>query len=457
MDNQKTKNRRPGGMLKGFFDHLFKIETNDVIQANTKIKVILLNFIIGLIGIPTIIFFAIRNFLRGEAVLGIIYIICASIVFLIIISMNKTKDIRITGNLVIISMSFLFLFAMFNGKEDRSVGAYLFPLFSIFLLDTVRGAIASAVFLIICIIFFIFPLPFFYAYSTKEAIRFSCVYFFIGLFTAFYNYVRSLFQQIAIKKNNELITALQEKIAAEEGLRRSNKELEQFAYSASHDLQEPLRKVNMFSEMVIGKNRGLLDEQSIDYLTRMQKAAERMQKLIDSLLSYSRITSRSRAFELCDLNTIMKHVLSDLEVKIAECNAQITVKALPVIHADPVQMEQLFQNLVGNAVKYHRQDIIPQVTVSAENKVWNNQEFTEICVTDNGIGFNSEYREKIFEIFQRLVNKSQYDGTGIGLSICKKIVERHSGSITAESIPGEGSTFIILLPVNQRITAGGNS
>ena len=226
-----------------------------------------------------------------------------------------------------------------------------------------------------------------------------------------------------------------------EEMSRSNNELEQFAYVASHDLQEPLRKVNTFSEKLRKANVDKLDEKSVDYINRMQNASNRMRSLIEGLLSYSRVTTKAAPFEEVDLNKIVKNVISDLEIRIQETKAEIKKEELPVVMADPLQMRQLFQNLLSNAIKYHKQNEPPAVSIQSR-KSNNNYEIT---VSDNGIGFNDKYSERIFGLFQRLVTRAEFEGTGIGLTICKKIVERHNGTITAKSKVGEGSKFIFTI------------
>jgi PAS domain S-box-containing protein len=228
-------------------------------------------------------------------------------------------------------------------------------------------------------------------------------------------------------------------------LERSNRELQNFAYVASHDLQEPLRKIQLFSNRLRTKHGDLFNEQAIDYLERMLNAAARMQTLIQDLLAYSRLTTHAQPFVSVDLNRVVLEVLSDLEARIEEARGQVVVGNLPTIKADPLQMRQLFQNLISNALKYHRPQISPIVRVQGRLK----NGLCQIIVEDNGIGFGEEYFERIFRVFERLHSHSQYEGTGIGLAICRKIVDRHGGNITATSTPGQGSTFIVNLPVEQ--------
>ncbi len=232
-----------------------------------------------------------------------------------------------------------------------------------------------------------------------------------------------------------------------EELNRSNRELEQFASVASHDLQEPLRKIQMFGTRLEQKCAANLSEDGKVSLEKMLDAARRMDTLIQDLLSLSRITSKSRPFSSVRLNGVIAGVLSDLEARIASNHAQIEVGELPAVQADALQMRQLFQNLIGNGLKFQRPDVPPIIKVSATVDAQQNQCTVEI--TDNGIGFEEQHANLIFEPFQRLHGRSTYEGTGIGLSICRKIAERHGGNIHAESQPGQGTTFFVTLPLAQ--------
>lgn len=264
----------------------------------------------------------------------------------------------------------------------------------------------------------------------------------------------------------QLQSELVERIRAEEELQRqqqqlaqSNADLQQFASIASHDLQEPLRKIQVFSNRLKEKFSEVLGTQGQDYIERMQNAVGRMQRLIDDLLTFSRIATRVQPFVPTNLAVVVQEVLSDLEVRQQQTGGRVEVEPLPIIDADPVQMRQLFQNLISNALKFHRPQEQPIVKIysqlvnnyqqqSAENS--GNGAVCQILVEDNGIGFDQKYQEQIFQAFQRLHGRSEYEGTGMGLAICRKIAERHGGSITVKSTLGRGTTFIISLPIQHQ-------
>ncbi len=264
-----------------------------------------------------------------------------------------------------------------------------------------------------------------------------------------------LLQQLADQIGVALAQAklLEQETRQRQELARSNEELQQFAFVASHDLQEPLRKIKTFGDRLKVTCSDALTPQGRDYLERMQNAASRMQALIEDLLALSRVTSRGEPFVPVNLTHIVQEVISDLEIRIQQTGATVEVQDLPTINADPLQMRQLLQNLIGNALKFHRPETSPIVNIySQDSQSQFNQlagrEYLQLFVEDNGIGFEEKYLQRIFNVFQRLHGRSQYEGTGIGLAICKKIVERHHGSITASSQLGQGATFIVTLPTH---------
>lgn len=259
-------------------------------------------------------------------------------------------------------------------------------------------------------------------------------------------------------------------IATATRLAQSNREIEGFLKISSHDLQEPLRKLSVFGDMLKDRYAKSLEVQGRNYIERMQKATDRMRELINSLLSYSQVTTRSHMIVPVDLAQVVHQVISDMDELIEEAGGHVEADNLPVINADPTQMHHLFQYLIGNALKFRKKEQPPFVkiysspfreeTENPKNGTPDNMLY-QITVEDNGIGFKEEYAERIFGVFQRLHDKSEYEGAGIGLSICKKIVESHGGSLMAKSVPGKGSKFIATLPVRHTgeelfITEGSN-
>lgn len=230
-------------------------------------------------------------------------------------------------------------------------------------------------------------------------------------------------------------------------LEASNRDLQDFAYVASHDLQEPLRKIQAFGDRLKTKYNDALGEMGRDYLMRMSDAAARMQTLINDLLSFSRVTTKAQPFAPVDLDKVLREVLSDLEVRIEQTHARVDAGKLGAIDADALQIRQLLQNLIGNALKFHKETEPPVIRVQSRHLNGDAPARLEISVADNGIGFDQKYADRIFGIFQRLHGRGQYEGSGVGLAICKKIVERHGGVIATESKLGEGATFIVTLPV----------
>lgn len=239
-------------------------------------------------------------------------------------------------------------------------------------------------------------------------------------------------------------------------LQSTNTELDRFAYVASHDLQEPLRKIQLFTDKLIYQMTDRLDDEVKLYLQKIGSASKRMQQLVNDLLKLSRQSGDNLDFEETNLNVLVNEVLSDMETDIQKKNVKIRLGSLPVIYAIPSQLRQLFQNLISNSIKFSRPDCTPEIHIQTEiikgksipdidRKLFENT-FYNIYIRDNGIGFDAKYAEDIFVVFKRLHTYHQFEGTGIGLSICKKIVEKHKGFITAQSAIDEGSTFIVTLP-----------
>ena len=231
-------------------------------------------------------------------------------------------------------------------------------------------------------------------------------------------------------------------------LARSNVELQQFAYIASHDLQEPLRAISGFTELLVKRYHGKIDEKADTYIDFITEGTTRMQQMIQDLLTYSRVQTQVHEFVRIDSTTSLDLALSDLQVATREHNAIITNDPLPSIFADQEQITKMFQNLIGNAIKFNKPGVAPEVHISAKQDK-NNWIFS---VSDNGIGINQQYADRIFKIFQRLHTRDEYPGTGIGLAICKRIAEQHGGTIWIESVPGSGSTFYFTIPKRKKET-----
>ena len=266
--------------------------------------------------------------------------------------------------------------------------------------------------------------------------------------------------------NGVLVEEIEERKRVEQQVRsvaadlaRSNDELEQFAYVASHDLQEPLRKIQAFGDRLVLRVRDHLPEAGKEYVDRMLTSAGRMRRLIDDLLSFSRVTSQARPFSRVDLGKLAREVASDLSERVEESGGEVRLGELPTVDADPSQMRQLFQNLIANALKFHRPGVPPVVEVSGEvvsgppNADGAAGMTCRIVVRDNGIGFDEKYLDRIFQMFQRLHGRGEYEGTGVGLAICRKIAERHGGAITATSRVGEGAAFVVTIPIRQAYPA----
>ncbi|GAO42422.1 PAS domain-containing sensor histidine kinase [Flavihumibacter petaseus] len=253
------------------------------------------------------------------------------------------------------------------------------------------------------------------------------------------------------KTENELNRNLRE-------LNRSNMELEEFAYAASHDMQEPLRKITTFGSRLKNKYSSLLNEEGRMYIDRMQIASENMRTLIDNLLELSRVSRTIQIFMPVQLDKIVQDSLSDMEITIDETKAEIIIHPLPAIEGIPSQLRQMFTNLISNALKFRKPEIRPFIEISSmrlgkkakeEHYLLPDRNYIQIDIADNGIGFDQEYENRIFQIFQRLHGKSEYAGSGIGLAICKRIAERHQGLISAKGEEGKGAIFSIILPENQ--------
>jgi len=276
----------------------------------------------------------------------------------------------------------------------------------------------------------------------------------VKTFTRLYRQTKELndIKETLEQKVEERTKAL---VQANKELELSNAELQQYAFIASHDLQEPLRKIITFSRLVIERFLGS-DPEALLYMNKVISSSERMRSLINDLLSYSRLAEPPR-FNTCNLNQLVHETMADLEVAIKEKEAVLQISHLPVIEAIPDQMRQLFQNLVSNALKFSKKDTPPVIKIWSElidqrsltAGISGKGAWCRIYISDNGIGFNEMYLDKIFHMFQRLHGKDEYHGTGIGLTIVKKIIQKHNGLISAESREGQGATFMLVLPLKQ--------
>lgn len=284
-----------------------------------------------------------------------------------------------------------------------------------------------------------------------------------------------LMQEQSLKSINKSLEAeINERIASEEKIKElnhqllqyierlesANKELDRFAFMASHDLQEPLRKIITFSDRLRTKLGDKLDEESDMCIDRVQNAAERMRLLIKDILELSKIVADKNSFVLADINSLVSEVIAEMELRIKEKQATIIVDKLPSLNVNPGLMRSLFQNLIGNSLKYSKKNVVPIIRISSDisfEKTGTSkkqyQKYCRIHVTDNGVGFDQKDSEQIFSIFKRLHYNVEFEGTGIGLAICKKIVDQHEGFISARSKPDEGSTFIVSLPFHPVVTS----
>ncbi len=286
----------------------------------------------------------------------------------------------------------------------------------------------------------------------------------LGFYAVVYRNTRkiaALYAEIE-EVNTELESKVQQRTLAlrqySEELKRSNRDLEQFAFVASHDLQEPLRKIRAFGDRLLQKNGNQLDESGSDYLVRMQNASRRMSEMIDDLLSFSRITTQKKPFTRVKLDQLIESVLDDLEYAIDEAGAIIHVDKLPQIDADASQLRQVFMNLIGNSLKFRRGGVKVEISVTVETDVEgeppDERQWYRLRFADNGIGFDPQYEDRIFDLFQRLHGRDQYEGTGIGLALCRKVISRHGGTISVESTPGVGTVFTVRLPMIQQTDNG---
>lgn len=278
-------------------------------------------------------------------------------------------------------------------------------------------------------------------------------------------------EKYLISVNNSLELEVRERMISEERVKQLNqtllenierlesvnKELDNFAYMVSHDLQEPLRKIRIFCDHLDINHKSVLNADGKNNIDKIQRSCKRMQELIQDILTFSTLTMDRRQYEKSDLNELVKDVLAEMDGYVSEKNANISVENLPSMYVNPVLIRPLFQNLISNSIKYSKPEVNPVIRIHSDydfkdagsNNGKKNHRYCRIIVEDNGIGFEQEYSELIFGMFKRLHGKNEYDGTGIGLAICKKIAEEHNGFISAKSKVNEGATFIVSLPVHE--------
>jgi PAS domain S-box-containing protein len=260
--------------------------------------------------------------------------------------------------------------------------------------------------------------------------------------------------EIALRESERRYRYLNETLEAQVSqrtaeLQRSNEDLQQFAHVASHDLKEPVRKIRTFGNRLGHEFSDILPEKAKTYIAKMESAADRMATMIDGVLNYSTINASTQTLQQVDLNEVIKSIETDLEVIILNTGTTIEYSGLPTVEGAHVLLYQLFYNLVNNSIKFAKAGVSPRILISSERMVVNDKVFSRIIVKDNGIGFEESYSKSIFDTFTRLNSKDKYDGTGLGLSLCKKIVERHGGTIEASGVKDEGATISVLLPLQQ--------
>lgn len=266
---------------------------------------------------------------------------------------------------------------------------------------------------------------------------------------------KSLENEIKERKNSEdKVNELNQKLLSNiESLEAANKELDRFAFMASHDMQEPLRKIRTFSDLISIKHKDQLDADGLSKLKTIQKAAERMQGLIKDILTFSKVSNETEPFVVSDLGSLVNEVLDELDGAIKEKGATVDLAPLPSVPVNPVLIKSLFLNLIGNAIKYSKPDVPPEIKIYCDNldadENGTQPHHYRIFIKDNGIGFDQKYAEQIFDMFKRLHVHTEYEGTGIGLALCKQIMEKHNGYINAVSSENEGATFIISLPAKE--------
>jgi signal transduction histidine kinase len=440
-------------------------------EGGEKARPIYVLFFLSIIGIIILILLGILALVHKNTTLGIFDIVLASILIGNLLHAQRYRHYTFNTYLGISFVALLFVYIFLTGGVNRSGGFiwyYTFPLMAFYIFGSKRGAVATVLILLPAIGLFLVKNPpsFFLSYDFEFKIRFISSFFLVFAFSYLFEYSRERHREELQRANDELekrvdertsalqkaIQSLQKEISERrrmeealevktEELARSNRDLEQFAYVASHDLQEPLRMVTNYVQLLARRYKGKLDSNADDFINFAVDGASRMYTLINALLAYSRVGTRGKPFEPTDCEMILQKSLNNLNVTMEETGAVVTHDSLPTVTADDSLLGQLFQNLIGNAIKFRGKEP-PLIHISASR---NGSGWT-FSVRDNGIGVAPEYAERIFVIFQRLHSREEYPGTGIGLAVCKKIVEYHGGRIWVESELGKGATFYFTLP-----------
>jgi signal transduction histidine kinase len=323
---------------------------------------------------------------------------------------------------------------------------FLFILFSVFISAYYSGlgpGVLATMLSVLALIYFFMPPVHSFSISYRSDLEVIITYILVGVGVSWL--LEQLRQQRTSLEARVERRTQQLKIANDE-LSRSNKELQDFAYIASHDLQEPLRKILAFGDRLSSKYQADLPEDVRGYVERMVKAADRMRLLVEGLLEYARIGAKEAKYSKVSLDKVLKDVLSDMELSILEKKAKMEIGKLGEIESDEIQLRQLFQNMISNSLKFHPPEENPKIIIASQRI----NTFNKISIEDEGIGIPEKYQDKIFSIFQRLHGRSEYDGTGIGLAVVRRIVERHGGKIVVSGRQGKGTKFEIYLPLNQK-------
>jgi signal transduction histidine kinase len=440
-----------------YFRHLTAVPDSFPFRPSdpTQVRPIYVLRFVCITAIVTLIPFGVLALLENNTSAGIMDLSLATLLIANYLHAQRYKryTFNISLGVTLAAMLFVYMFLTMGMNKGGFVWYYAFPVVACFLLGSKKGAIATALMSLPMVAFFLIrtPPPIFSNYSLDFKLRFLSSFSVVFAFSYLFEYSREKHREKLQKAHDDLEKRFDERRRAEEALKtkteelaRSNRELEQFAYVASHDLQEPLRMVTSYMQLLARRYKGKLDSDADEFIHFATDGAVRMGKLINGLLAYSRVGTQGKELEAMDCETALRQSLDNLKVAIEENGALVTHDPLPIVMADNSQLIELFQNLIENAIKFHG-DEPPSVHVSASR----NGNGWIFAVCDNGIGIAPEYADRIFVIFQRLHSRREYAGTGIGLAICQKIVERHGGRIWVESGLEKGTTFYFTLPASK--------